>query len=629
MMAQRINLGCWNLDFDKPNKSTFITMQLHNKLMKPLKKLCFASLGMFYATSSCLAAPQTPPKVLLAQVQTDKISQVKSGALKTAHASWWGFDKADATGALQNAINSGVPKLIVDNMGSDWIVNKPIQLVSNQQIVFEDGVVIQAQNGMFKGKKDPLFDAQKLTNIQLIGEGNVTFRMHRADYDNRKLYDKAEWRHGISLRDCSNVVIRGLTVEETGGDGLYLGASASGFNKNVVGENCKFDKNYRQGISVISAEDLTIRNCKLNNTDGTAPQAGIDFEPNASGQRIVNCLLENCEISGNTGGGVDFAIRKLEEPVSITIDKCKISGNNGGGIFSSIQGDSTVVVRNSRFDNDRITLRNARPEQRFVFKDCVVDFSNAKASDSAPTMLTARHDLRDSAIGNIKFEKTKILVNKGQEPLGFNLLQGSFGSQSYGITLSDDLTGTLQVEEDNESRKVDVKKYVKQKREELKLADPGYLLKQKYADVQTQDLTQQWKFLPDAAEDQNVTMATFDDSSWKPINAGDWWQKQGFPYHGKAWYRKKITLPALAKNQKAFLYFDGVDGSAQVYVNGQKVGQHILAADYTGWNLPFNFDVTDALQAGENVIAIQVTSKSIDTASGINQPIHLGIGTVR
>src|SRR5690606_15031183 len=103
-----------------------------------MKSLLFIPLGICLATSVCHAAP----KVLLAQTDTAKIARVKAGTLQTANASWWGFDKADATDCLQNAINSGVSKLIVDNTGSDWIINKPLKLVSNQTIVFADGVVI-------------------------------------------------------------------------------------------------------------------------------------------------------------------------------------------------------------------------------------------------------------------------------------------------------------------------------------------------------------------------------------------------------------------------------------------------------------------------------------------------------
>ena len=116
--------------------------------MKP-SLLLFVALGSL--TAGCSAAPTPAPKVLLAQADTSKIAQVKAGTLKTANASWWGFDKDDATDCLQNAINSGVPKLIVDNTGSDWIINKPLTLVSNQEIDFAD---IERQRLLVQGAGD-------------------------------------------------------------------------------------------------------------------------------------------------------------------------------------------------------------------------------------------------------------------------------------------------------------------------------------------------------------------------------------------------------------------------------------------------------------------------------------------
>jgi hypothetical protein len=161
-------------------------------------------------------------------------------------------------------------------------------------------------------------------------------------------------------------------------------------------------------------------------------------------------------------------------------------------------------------------------------------------------------------------------------------------------------------------------------------ASPFNVLQHQYNNVQAMNLTNSWHFLPDAAEGKNIADAAFDDSSWKTIDAGNWWQRLGYPdYHGKAWYRKTVTLPALSENQKALLQFDAVDGNTTVYVNGKKVGEHILASDYTGWDEPFYFDITDVVKSGKNVIAVQVASKSQDTASGINQPVHLLIGTPR
>jgi hypothetical protein len=143
------------------------------------------------------------------------------------------------------------------------------------------------------------------------------------------------------------------------------------------------------------------------------------------------------------------------------------------------------------------------------------------------------------------------------------------------------------------------------------------------------DLTDNWRFLPDAAS-ANVALPSYDDSKWKLINAGNWWQWQGYSkYHGVAWYRKTIELPALQQDQKAFLHFDAVDGAAVVYLNGKKIGAHTLGENYKGWNEPFQFEVTDKIVPGKNVIAVQVTSKSLDTASGIQQPVKLTIGTPR
>ncbi len=81
-----------------------------------------------------------------AQVAPDarKIAAVAKGSITEARASWWGFDPEDSTGALQAAISSGVPKLVVDKMAGPWIVT-PITLVSNQEIIFAEGVVILAK----------------------------------------------------------------------------------------------------------------------------------------------------------------------------------------------------------------------------------------------------------------------------------------------------------------------------------------------------------------------------------------------------------------------------------------------------------------------------------------------------
>ena len=64
------------------------------------------------------------------------IKELAEGRRTEARAEWWGFDEADATTALQAAIQSKAKKVIVSNTGKPWNV-RPITLVSDQEIVFE------------------------------------------------------------------------------------------------------------------------------------------------------------------------------------------------------------------------------------------------------------------------------------------------------------------------------------------------------------------------------------------------------------------------------------------------------------------------------------------------------------
>ena len=149
------------------------------------------------------------------------VADVLAGKIKVANAAWWGFDEDDSTAAIQAAINSGAKEVIVPFMGSDWIV-RPIHLASNQQITFDPGVVVTAKKGEFKGVNDSLFIAAHKQNITLIGYGAI-LRMHKEDYRDPNQYKKAEWRMGFYLRSCSKIKMLGLTIKDTGGDGIYLG----------------------------------------------------------------------------------------------------------------------------------------------------------------------------------------------------------------------------------------------------------------------------------------------------------------------------------------------------------------------------------------------------------------------
>ena len=243
-----------------------------------------------------------------------------------------GFNVVDATNALQTAINTG-QDVWVPNMGTDWIVRPLILTQNDQEIRFEDGVVVSAKQGEFMGTDDSLFYASGRSNVTLRGYG-ATLRMRQSDYAQAP-YPAAEWRMGIDLRDVTNVEILGLTIEDTGGDGIYLGSlNQTNFNQNVMIKDVIIDNAYRNGISVISAEHVLIDNAVIVNTGGTAPQAGIDIEPNFATQRIQDISIHNSIIQSSDSYGILWAVTSIQNGQQITgsVDNVTVVGNPINGL---------------------------------------------------------------------------------------------------------------------------------------------------------------------------------------------------------------------------------------------------------------------------------------------------------
>jgi len=89
----------------------------------------------------------------------------------------------------------------------------------------------------------------------------------------------------------------------------------------------------------------------------------------------------------------------------------------------------------------------------------------------------------------------------------------------------------------------------------------------------------------------------------RPIKVPSSWQIEFADlrdYAGVAWYWRTLSLPALAPGRIALIRFGAVDYKADVYVNGQKAGEH------QGGYIPFEIDATKWLHPGENLLAVRV-----------------------
>lgn len=114
-----------------------------------------------------------------------------------------------------------------------------------------------------------------------------------------------------------------------------------------------------------------------------------------------------------------------------------------------------------------------------------------------------------------------------------------------------------------------------------------------------------WRFSPDDASGSET--AAFADAKWERVTLPHTWNvKDTFDdepgyRRGGSWYRRDLKLDAKLKGKRIFLYFEGVNQVADVYLNGRKAGRHI--GGYTA----FSFDITDLVKFGvSNLIAVRV-----------------------
>ena len=87
---------------------------------------------------------------------------------------------------------------------------------------------------------------------------------------------------------------------------------------------------------------------------------------------------------------------------------------------------------------------------------------------------------------------------------------------------------------------------------------------------------------------------------------GDWNSQRDelFFYEGTIWYKKSFDY-SLPNTKRLFIYFGGINYHAVVYLNGEKLGEHI------GGFTPFNFEITDKIKEKDNFIIVKVDNKRL------------------
>ena len=181
---------------------------------------------------------------------------------------------------------------------------------------------------------------------------------------------------GLAIYGALNISVENVRIQETGGDGIYVGSIEGGVIRKVITDGC-----YRNGMSIIRAIDLLVEDCQFLNTGntgrfnggemltpangGTAPRAGVDLEPNELTDVLQNITLRNCSAVGNVDDAFDIS---ADTPHSITFERCLAANCSGGWgsafSFNSFSSRGNITLRSCSATNmpgSALSLRRTKP----------------------------------------------------------------------------------------------------------------------------------------------------------------------------------------------------------------------------------------------------------------------------
>jgi beta-galactosidase len=127
-----------------------------------------------------------------------------------------------------------------------------------------------------------------------------------------------------------------------------------------------------------------------------------------------------------------------------------------------------------------------------------------------------------------------------------------------------------------------------------------------------------WRFVQNDSLTDEAGLAS-DGSTWTSVTLPHTWNEKdaasiaqttpsSVPYkRGKGWYRLEFDNPGTGATQ--WLQFDGASIVADVWLNGQKLGQH------RGAFTRFRYDVTGKLKPGKNVLVVKADNSAPATGA--------------
>ena len=265
----------------------------------------------------------------------------------------------DDTAAIQACFNSAAAsKLKVYIPSGTYMINAHtiqagqakhgLYVPSNSHIIMDNGTTLKA----IPNASD-LYNVLLIYNVQNVKIENGTLAGDRATHVDTGSYNGI----GMRIQGATDVYIYNVTSKDMYTDGFAIVYddlnSPYPDCENVHLFNCTADNNYRNGCSVIGCQKGSIIGGRYANSNGTAPQDGIDIEPNpdngsGSPSQVSNFIVQNVHAYNNTNVGIEVYGAGTVQYVDLIGNHCYSNTQSGIKYRNATRGS---IESNSCYSN--------------------------------------------------------------------------------------------------------------------------------------------------------------------------------------------------------------------------------------------------------------------------------------
>ena len=253
-----------------------------------------------------------------------------------------GDGTTDETSKLKEFFgNEKIEKYILLN--GTYILDDDIIITSNSNVEFMENAIIK--------RKPTTLNIYFMLNI--VNKNNITINnAHLIGDKDEHLSDSGEWGYGINIAYSQNVNINNAIIEETWGDGIYIGNSYQENKiqetKNININKCNILNCSRNGISLCTGENIILTDNYIYGVNRTNPKSGIDIEP--EGKDADTKYLKNIKIINTTTENNGIGISGITDTAiidNLIIDNHNSINEGEGFAIFNIQSASNIIYQNA------------------------------------------------------------------------------------------------------------------------------------------------------------------------------------------------------------------------------------------------------------------------------------------